>query len=942
MAHPNGYAIIPDDPFAPVVLGEAMHTQTGDTVVRIDRDVVHERLAGRGISLDPAEWAAAVASPNRDWYRFPFVVVDLFAGAGGSSTGILRALKALRVPVLLLQINHWARAIETQIVNFPNAIHLNASVETPDPREIIPWGYIDYLCASPECCTFSVARGKKKIREQSRSSAAFLLTWLERITVARFAFENVREWKTSWGRLNKAGTATLKGYEGEYYRAFFRRIKQLGYPRVIDAVLNSANYGTPQTRLRLFVMAKLGQKPIAPPPATHTAYPAKYPHLKPHRVAREIIDFDDKGESSFCRFGRDGSSEGPHAVASLQRTRAGYERQIPKRPGAAAYARAFELLIPIAREYHTNTPPSIKSLEKAKPTRADEWRTRYNLPTRNKQLTPKECDQILAASAVEWRERYGLDGTGLLSAGARREIHTLNVEASREATKITFSQPIMDFVYEIADEVADSFTMGERTHSSARVVDLPVHAATSAVGGGLTLTQPTIMGQHAGSIARTVDDHTFMTIAGGGAISLAQPFSTRANASQTSVFDDATRDLSRPFQTIDSKGCIGLAQPVLSDVGHGEADLRRHELEKPVNNLTAKAHLALSQPTIELAGPALVEVAHGDHEGHERRPKSLDAPLGAIHAGGGKFGVADPAIEAEAFILSRHGDNGGDRSSSLERPALCITGSGGGYFVEPMLLPQHSGAPMRETTKPAPTIVGIARIGLNQGADPEPFYYEPHGERETQAERVHTLDKPALTVTPRGIGTMVQPADAKTIIKDVQYKPKVTINGHVFVLDSFFRMLRNRELARAQDLVDEARGYDFILTGSTQEQTKQLGNAVPSNVMEAIARMLCDDVVGLDEDTPLIDVLLAPMPLAETFGIYNERIIRRESGEALPQWFTPKENALHVGIHEPGGRHTYLELAENEAARTSLHPYEVDIVDQTDQATALELFPLAA
>jgi hypothetical protein len=238
--------------------------------------------------------------------------------------------------------------------------------------------------------------------------------------------------------------------------------------------------------------------------------------------------------------------------------------------------------------------------------------------------------------------------------------------------------------------------------------------------------------------------------------------------------------------------------------------------------------------------------------------------------------------------------------------------------------------------------VGIARIGLNQGADPEPFYYEPHGERETQAERVHTLDKPALTVTPRGIGTMVQPADAKTIIKDVQYKPKVTINGDIFVLDSFFRMLRNRELARAQDLVDEARGYDFILTGSTQEQTKQLGNAVPSNVMEAIARMLCDDVVGLDEDTPLIDVLLAPLPLADTFGIYNERIIRRENGDALPQWFTPKENALHVGIHEPGGRHTYLELAENEAARTSLHPYEVDIVDQTDQATALELFPLAA
>jgi hypothetical protein len=39
--------------------------------------------------------------------------------------GILRDLKAIRVPTLLIQINHWNRAVATQIVNFPNAIHLN-------------------------------------------------------------------------------------------------------------------------------------------------------------------------------------------------------------------------------------------------------------------------------------------------------------------------------------------------------------------------------------------------------------------------------------------------------------------------------------------------------------------------------------------------------------------------------------------------------------------------------------------------------------------------------------------------------------------------------------------------------------------------------------------------------------------------------------------------
>jgi DNA (cytosine-5)-methyltransferase 1 len=941
MAHPNGYAIIPDDPFAPVVLGDAMHTQTGDTVVRIDRDVVHERLAGRGISLDPAEWAAAVASPSRDWYRFPFVVVDLFAGAGGSSSGILRALKALRVPTLLIQVNHWDRAVATQIVNFPNAIHLNASVETPDPREIILWGYVDLLAASPECVSYSVARGNKKIREQSRSSAAFLLTWLERVTVARFVFENVREWKT-WGRLNKTGTATLKGYEGEYYRAFWRKLKSLGYKRAIDGVLNSADYGTPQCRHRLFVTGKLGSQPIAMPEPSHTQYPGKYPHRKPWRVAREIIDFSDKGQSSFCRFAHDGSAEGPHAVASLQRTRAGYVRQIPERPGAAAYAKAFELFIPIAQQYHDHTPPTPKSLENAKAERAADWRARYDLRERQGRLTERERSAILLASATEWRNRYGLGGSGTLTDDDRRQIRAVNVDRSRETTKLTFAEPIIDFVS--VPPMAGSFTMAERTHSVARGMNLPLHAATSAGGGGLTLTQPTVMGQHAGSIARTVHDNPLMTVAGGGAISLAQPLLTRANASDSSAFDDATREVDRPFQTLVAKPCIGLAQPVLSDVAHGEGDTREHHLSEPMSALTAKPHIALNQPSIGIADATLVEVAHGEHATHQRRPKSLDEPLTTLHAGGGKFAVAGPAIEAEGFILSRYGDNGsgGDRAHSLGQPFPTATGSGAGYLVEPTLLPQHSAAPIRDTDSPLPTIVGIARIGLNQGEGPQPFIYEPHGERNTQAERVHDIDKPALTVTPRGAGTLVQPAQSKTLITDVEYKPKIRIDGQIFIIDSFFRMLRVLELSRAQDLVDERRGYTFTLTGSVQEQTKQLGNAVPSNVMEALAHMLCSDIVGLDEDTPLIDVLLAPLPLANSFGIYNERIIRRESGDALPTWFTPKENALHVGIHEPGGRHTYLELAENEAARTSLHPYEIDIVEQTDQATALELFPLAA
>ena len=154
---------------------------------------------------------------------------------------------------------------------------------------------------------------------------------------------------------------------------------------------------------------------------------------------------------------------------------------------------------------------------------------------------------------------------------------------------------------------------------------------------------------------------------------------------------------------------------------------------------------------------------------------------------------------------------------------------GAGFVIQPTIVPQHSGARLRDETEPLPTIVGIARVGRVQPGLPEAFIYEPHGERDTQAPRVHDLNKPALTITPRGAGTLVQAGQPLRTIKDAKYKPKITINGGLFVIESYFRMLRNLELARATDLVDERRGYTFPLrwvgtrdhTSDRQRRTQQ-------------------------------------------------------------------------------------------------------------------------
>lgn len=84
--------------------------------------------------------------------------VDLFCGAGGSSTGLAEACAAAGAKLELLAVNHWEVAIATHTTNHPSQRHMCASINALDPKTVAP-GKIDLLWASPECTHHSVARG---------------------------------------------------------------------------------------------------------------------------------------------------------------------------------------------------------------------------------------------------------------------------------------------------------------------------------------------------------------------------------------------------------------------------------------------------------------------------------------------------------------------------------------------------------------------------------------------------------------------------------------------------------------------------------------------------------------------------------------------------------------------------------------------------------------
>jgi DNA (cytosine-5)-methyltransferase 1 len=225
---------------------------------------------------------------------------DLFCGAGGTSSGLIRACRSLGMDVDLLAINHWDIAIKTHNRNHPGARHFCESLDNINPRVVVPGGRLDLLVASPECTHHSIARGGKPCSDQSRSTAWHILRWAEALYVDNILIENVKEF-VDWGPIGANGKP-MKSKKGATFMAFRNALESLGY-KTDWAILNAANYGDPTTRRRFFMIARRGNRKIKWPEITHSQDGLKelFGSTKKWKPAREIIDWSIKGKSIFNR-----------------------------------------------------------------------------------------------------------------------------------------------------------------------------------------------------------------------------------------------------------------------------------------------------------------------------------------------------------------------------------------------------------------------------------------------------------------------------------------------------------------------------------------------------------------------------------------------------------------------------------------------------------------
>ncbi len=237
------------------------------------------------------------------------ITVDNFAGGGGASTGIEAAI----AQPIDIAINHSPEAIAMHKANHPETKHFCENIWQVDPVVACEGRPVGFVWFSPDCTHHSRAKGTKPLSKKIRGLAWVVIRWAEAVRPRVIFLENVEEF-AEWGPLDRK-RRPIKERRGETFRKWRRQLQALGY--VIEhRSLVAADYGTPTTRKRLFLVARCDGGPITWPEETHGKG-----RPKAWRPAADIIDWSLAPTSIFDR-------KKPLAEATLRRIAAGIRKYV--------------------------------------------------------------------------------------------------------------------------------------------------------------------------------------------------------------------------------------------------------------------------------------------------------------------------------------------------------------------------------------------------------------------------------------------------------------------------------------------------------------------------------------------------------------------------------------------------------------------------------------
>ena len=164
----------------------------------------------------------------------------MFAGIGGFRSGLSK-FGDFFVPVGFCEIDPFARRAYEAIYDTKGELFFE------DARKIVPEELpdIDLICGGFPCQSFSIA-GKRGGFEDARGTLFFEIARIARVKRPKYLLlENVP------GLLSHDG--------GRTFATILTTLSELGYD-VAWQVLNSANFGVPQARKRVFIIGYLGER----------------------------------------------------------------------------------------------------------------------------------------------------------------------------------------------------------------------------------------------------------------------------------------------------------------------------------------------------------------------------------------------------------------------------------------------------------------------------------------------------------------------------------------------------------------------------------------------------------------------------------------------------------------------------------------------------------
>ncbi len=276
--------------------------------------------------------------------KFDHIVIDAFCGFGGTSEGFWRTGKYK----VIACINHWDKAIRTHNKRYPNCLHIEEDFKTADLHlihymvnkiRILKPSIQVHGWFSLECTNFSNAKGGMARDADSRTLAEHMDRYVKIFNFDCIWIENVREFLL-WGPMIPKITYNYKGKTKTYhfnpgtddhtifehmpgascplhikkkkgkvewfgawmipdpkrkaedFNRWNSSIEQFGY-KSEHRLLNAADYGVPQHRIRLFMQFNRPGVRVAWPIPTHDKKGAHGREL--WNPIKPCLDLQDEG-----------------------------------------------------------------------------------------------------------------------------------------------------------------------------------------------------------------------------------------------------------------------------------------------------------------------------------------------------------------------------------------------------------------------------------------------------------------------------------------------------------------------------------------------------------------------------------------------------------------------------------------------------------------------